>query len=61
MKEPDIIEDIVDLGKKRGYVTYEELHEALPPELTAQDEYEELIDMLQDVGIAVKEEPEPRF
>jgi len=58
MKEPDIIEDIVDLGKKRGYVTYEELHEALPPELTPQDEYEELIDMLQDVGIAVKEEPD---
>ncbi len=58
MKELDVIEDIIDLGKKRGYVTFEELSEALPPELTVQEEYEELIDTLQDVGIAVKEEQE---
>ena len=58
MKELDVIEDIIDLGKKRGYVTFEELSEALPPELTVQEEYEELIDTLQDIGIAVKEEQE---
>ena len=58
MKELDVIEDIIDLGKKRGYVTFEELGEALPPELTVQEEYEELIDTLQDIGIAVKEEQE---
>ncbi|HMK49280.1 MAG TPA: sigma-70 family RNA polymerase sigma factor [Thermodesulfovibrionales bacterium] len=59
MKELDVIEDIVDLGKKRGYVTFEELNEALPPELTGQEEYEELVNMLQDIGIEVKEEQEP--
>ncbi len=53
MKERDIFEEIVNLGKKRGKLTYDEINEALPSEYFSPDELEDLIDVLSDMGVKV--------
>ena len=53
MREKDIFEEIIDMGKRRGILTYDEINEALPSEYFSPDEIEELMDLLQDMGIKV--------
>jgi RNA polymerase primary sigma factor len=61
MKERDIFEEIVNLGKKRGKLTYDEINEALPSEYFSPDELEDLIDVLSDMGVKVVDEDEELF
>jgi len=61
MKERDIFEEIVNLGKKRGKLTYDEINEALPSEYFSPDELEDLIDVLSDMGVKVVDEEEELF
>lgn len=56
MKEKDIFEEIVNLGKRRGVITYEEINEALPSEYFSPDELEDLMDVLNDMGVKVVDE-----
>lgn len=58
MKERDIFEEIVNLGKKRGRLTYDEINEALPSEYFSPEEIEDLIDVLTDMGVKVVDEDE---
>lgn len=58
MKERDIFEEIVNLGKKRGKLTYDEINEALPSEYYSPEEIEDLIDVLSDMGVRVVDEDE---
>jgi RNA polymerase primary sigma factor len=37
MKEKDIFEDIIDIGKSRGKLTYDEINDAVPSEYTSPD------------------------
>jgi RNA polymerase primary sigma factor len=53
MKEEDIFEEIIDIGKRRGKLTYEEINDAVPSEYFSPDELEDLIDLLQDMGVEV--------
>jgi RNA polymerase primary sigma factor len=53
MREKDIFEEIIDLGKRRGVLTYDEINEALPAEFFSPDEMEDLMDLLQDMGVKV--------
>jgi RNA polymerase primary sigma factor len=53
MKEKDIFEEIVNLGKRRGVITYDEINEALPSEFFSPDEIEDLMDVLNDMGVKV--------
>jgi RNA polymerase primary sigma factor len=53
MKEKDIFEEIVTLGKRRGVLTYDEINEALPSEFFSPDELEDLMDVLSDMGVRV--------
>jgi len=59
MKEKDIIEEIIEIGKRRGSITYDEINDALPSEYYSPDELEELMDILHDMGIEVVDEQEP--
>lgn len=61
MRERDIFEEIIDVGKRRGVLTYDEINDALPSEFFSPDELEDLIDLLQDMGVKVVdyEEPQP--
>jgi RNA polymerase primary sigma factor len=56
MREKDIFEEIIDMGKRRGVLTYDEINEALPSEYFSPDEIEELMDLLQDMGVKVVDE-----
>jgi len=53
MRERDIFEEIIDLGKRRGVLTYDEINDALPSEFFSPDEIEDLMDLLQDMGVKV--------
>ncbi|OGW21431.1 MAG: hypothetical protein A2X55_08170 [Nitrospirae bacterium GWB2_47_37] len=53
MKERDIFEEIVNLGKRRGVITYDEINEALPSEFFSPNEIEDLMDVLSDMGVKV--------
>lgn len=53
MRERDIFEEIIDLGKRRGVLTYDEINDALPSEFFSPDEIEDLMDLLQDMGVKI--------
>ncbi len=53
MRERDIFEEIIDIGKRRGTLTYDEINDALPAEFFSPDELEDLMDLLQDMGVKV--------
>ncbi len=53
MREKDIFEEIIDIGKRRGVLTYDEINDALPSEFFSPDEIEDLMDLLQDMGVKV--------
>ncbi len=53
MKEKDVFDEIIEVGKKRGVLTYDEINEALPSEFFTPDEIEDLMDLLHDMGVRV--------
>ncbi|MDP2753766.1 MAG: sigma-70 family RNA polymerase sigma factor, partial [Nitrospirota bacterium] len=59
MKEKDVFEDIIDIGKRRGKLTYDEINDAVPSEYFSSDELEELMDRLHDMGVEVIDDQEP--
>ena len=58
MKEKDIFEEIIDIGKRRGKLTYDEINDAFPSEYFSPDELEELMDLLHGMGIKVIDDQE---
>jgi len=59
MREKDILEDIIDIGKRRGTLTHDEINDALPPEYFSPEELEDFIELLQDMGVKVIDNQEP--
>ncbi len=57
MKEVDVVEDIIELGKTRGSLTYEEINDALSSEFYSPDDLEELLELLHDMGVTVVDTP----
>src|ERR1700690_720116 len=53
MKEKEIFEDIIELGKNRGSITFDEINEALSSEFYTPDDLEELMELLDDMGVTV--------
>jgi len=53
MKERDIFEEIINIGKRRGVLTYDEINETLPSEFFSPDELEDLMSALSDMGVKV--------
>lgn len=53
MNKKELFEEIVELGKKRGALTYDEINDALSTEAFSPEELEELLDLLDDMGIEV--------
>jgi len=52
------VKKMVALGKERGYVTYDELNEALPPDEVSSEQIEDTMAMLSEQGINVVENEE---
>ncbi len=53
MKEWDIFEEIIDLGKRRGFITHDEIQNALPRDFISEEEFEDFMNLLQDMGVKV--------
>ena len=50
------LKKLVQKGKERGYVTYDELNAALPPDEVSSEQIEDTMAMLSDMGINVIED-----
>ncbi len=53
MREKDIFEEIIAMGKRDGILTYDKINEALPSEFFSPDEIENMMDVLSDMGIKI--------
>ena len=60
MKEKDIFDELIEVGKRRGQLTYDEINEALPSEFFTPDEIEDLMDLLSDMGVRIIDADEAR-
>jgi len=46
---------LLEKGKKEGFITYAELNEQLPKGIVEADRLEEIVEMINDLGISVRE------
>jgi len=49
------IKKLIDMGTQRGYLTFEEVHEALPPEIIAPAQIDEVMNLLAENEVEVLE------
>jgi len=56
--EKDCMRRIIEAGKEKGYVTYDELNDLLDKEFIDSDSLEEIMDTLSDHGIQIVESEE---
>jgi RNA polymerase primary sigma factor len=56
MEKEDLFEEIVDIGKRRGKLTFTEINDVVPPDYFSPGEIEELMDLLHDVGVEIVDE-----
>ncbi|MQX35987.1 RNA polymerase sigma factor RpoD [Roseospira navarrensis] len=52
------VKKMVQRGKERGYVTYDELNQALPPDDVSSEQIEDTMAMLSEMGVNVVESEE---
>src|ERR1700732_1649644 len=52
------LKTLVQKGKERGYVTYDELNAALPPDEVSSEQIEDTMAMLSEAGVNVIESEE---
>ena len=50
------IKDLIALGREQGYLTYAEVNDHLPEGISEQDQVEDIIQMINDMGIRVFEQ-----
>ena len=59
MPRRDIIRKAIELGHKRGFLTFDELNELWPSTTSAPEDIEAVLAALSDEGIHVIENEEP--
>lgn len=50
------LKELITRGKEQGYLTYAEVNDHLPPDITDPEQIEEIISMINDMGIQVSED-----
>lgn len=50
------LKDLISRGKEQGYLTYSEVNDHLPADITDPEQIEDIISMINDMGIRVSEE-----
>ena len=53
------IKKLIQRAKDRGYITYEDLNQVLPPDQRSSEQIEDTMSMLSEMGITVIESDEP--
>jgi len=56
VRDEDLFEEIVELGKRQGTLSYHDINTAFPSEFVSQDEMEDLLDRLRDMGVKLTED-----
>lgn len=56
MGRQDIIQKVIELGRLRGFVTFDQLNELLPSATTEPEDIEVLMEALRDEGIDIIDE-----
>lgn len=51
-----MLKELIALGKEQGFLTYAEVNDHLPPDVVDSDQVEDIIGMINDMGIRVFEE-----
>ena len=51
----DEVKELLARGREQGFLTYEEIHEALPEHALEGDKYDEMIALIVEMGIDVVE------
>ena len=55
MQDPEqLIKTLVAKGKKKGFLTYEEINESLPDDAVSAKRLEKLLGTLDEMGIAAR-------
>ncbi len=54
-EQRSMLKDLIAKGKEQGYLTYTEVNDHLPGEIVDPEQIEEIINMINDMGIAVHE------
>jgi DNA-directed RNA polymerase sigma subunit (sigma70/sigma32) len=49
---------VVDDARRRGYISYDELHERLPEEISSGEELDRILQILEEIGVEVGEDTE---
>ena len=49
------LKDLIAKGKEQGYLTYAEVNDHLPPDIADPEQIEDIISMINDMGIRVSE------
>ena len=52
----ELVKELIQLGKTKGYLTYEQLNEALPSEKMSSEQIEDVLSLLSEMGINVVDE-----
>ena len=55
--EESQIKILIAKGKEQGFLTYHEVNEHLPDEIVDPEQIEDIINMINDMGIEVHESP----
>jgi RNA polymerase primary sigma factor len=50
------LKELITRGKEQGYLTYDEVNDHLPADITDPEQIEDIISMINDMGIMVSEE-----
>jgi len=52
-----VVEKLVSLGKRQGFVTYEQINNSLPPHINSSEKIEELITVLNEKNVEITSGP----
>ena len=54
-KQAQQLRDLIARGKEQGYLTYSEVNDHLPNDIVGPEQIEDIVNMINDMGIAVHE------
>ena len=52
-KSMDEVKQLIDLGKEKGFLTYEEVSDLLPPDIVSSDQIDDVMSMFGDMDIEI--------
>ena len=52
-KKVDDVKNLIDLGKEKGFLTYEEVNDVLPPDVTSPEVIDDIMVLFSDMDIEI--------